>query len=245
MQQLEFVFTYGQPQEQKKKTAIDDPNRQYMIKYKYDTITNEELNKFHDQLQKLIYDTIRKNFVQVEIKDVYQEIWKKISKAKHSWNENMGTKVSTWIVLVCLSVINGLRAKAKKHQDRYVLYNDLCPNDENNENNEKGQTIAIKFGLVDDKEQRQIAYKEDLKYFLDSLNEKEKSIVDLILNVDVDELNKNGNIKYKRKRITKTFIRSKMNMKLKDFQKVMNGLQKKYKTMIMYREYNENASEDY
>lgn len=251
LEQIEFVFTYGEQKKikQKKKSSkpkvqiLDDPNRQYMIKYKYDTITPEQLQIFHNQIEKLIYDTIRKNYVQLEIKDVYQEIWKKIAKAKHSWKQDMGTRVSTWIVLVCLSVINGLRAKAKKHQDRYVLYNDLNVNEEDNDKIDKGQTIAIKYGLTDDKNLRNMYFSEDFKYFLESLNEKEKKVVDLVLNVNPEQLNENGNVKYKKKRITKTFLRSKIDIKPKEFQVLMNGLKTKFRQMILHRD-TQNASED-
>ena len=44
------------------KTDLETRNRELMIKYKYEKITDKELNELHKNLEKLIYQIIHKNF---------------------------------------------------------------------------------------------------------------------------------------------------------------------------------------
>lgn len=224
--QMQFKFTYP-------KKVEDDPNRQLFIKYKYNKITESQLKQLHDQLQKLIHDVIRKNYIIMDQKDVYQQIWKKIAKAKHSWNEDAGTKVSTWIVIVCISVINGLRLKVKKNRQRYVLYNDLNPQIQQDDNNQRGQTMALKYGMLEQKPLQNLCFSQQMSNFLEQLTEQEKNIVDIILNVDLKDLNKNGNDKYVKKQITKSYIQQKIGVKGKQFVEIFEGLKQKFKELII------------
>ena len=226
--QLEFDFDF------KPKKFLDDPNRELMIKYKYDRITEKELDQLHLQLQNLIYDSIRKNYIKMDIKDVYQEIWKKIAKAKHSWNENNGTRVSTWIVCVCMSVINGLRMNLKKHNDRYCLYNDLSFNQEDED--VEGENLAIKYSLINDVPLKEFLQSESMKRFIDSLNDTEKDIIDIVLNSTIDDFNESSSLKYKKKKITKIFIKEKSGLNQKEFKDVMDKLKFKFKKLILDEE---------
>ena len=139
----------------------------------------------------------------MDIKDVYQEIWKKIAKAKHSWNENAGTKVSTWIVCVCMSVINGLRMNVKKYNERYCLYDDMP----NTEEDAEGESLAIKYSLINEVPMKELFQRESMKRFLNSLNDNERNIIDIVLNSTVDDFNKGSSLKYHKKKITKSFVR--------------------------------------
>lgn len=234
-EQLQFNFIYGK---------FEDPNRQLMIKYKYDTITSQQLYELHNKLSKLIYDIIRKNYINMSKQDVYQQIWKKISKAKHSWNQNAGTKVSTWIVIVCISVINGLRLKCKKYNQRYVLYNDISSNEEDNEQIQECQKFAISNGLLNYNNFQQLYFSQQMQLFLKSLNDKQKSIVNMILTVNQDQLNQNGNEKYIKKKMTKNYLYKKSGMKQKQFQKQMIQIQQRFNEIILNKEYKYVSKKD-
>lgn len=229
LEQMEFNF-----EQEKSQKKIDDPNRQLMIKYKYNKISDEQLNELHDKIKKLLYDLIHKNFVKVNTKDVYQQIWKKIAKAKHSWNENAGTRVSTWIVCVCMSVINGLRMKQKKIDDRYILYDDLQEREEGD--SLPGQQIAQKYGLMEEKPLQSICFSEEFKKFMDTLNDNERDIINLVLYSDVNDLNKGNELKYQKKKITKAYIREKLGMKQKKFFDIMQGLKQRFHRMIIQKD---------
>ena len=109
---------------------INDPNRALMIKFKYGTITESEFEVFHNNVKKLIYKAMHSNTVMMDWDDIYQEIWKKILRSKHTWKENKGTYVSTWITIVANSVLNTLRQNVIKHRSRFCLYEDLRANAE-------------------------------------------------------------------------------------------------------------------
>lgn len=213
----------------------DDPNRELMIKFKYNTITESQLQQLRKQLHKLIYDIIRKNYVNMDCRDVYQEIWKKIIKSKHSWNENIGTKVSTWIVWVCLSVINGLRMRQKKYSDRYSLYQDFVPQSQQNNNIDSYQSVLFSSGLVDQKPFQRMYFNEEFEQFVSGLNDIQRDIINLVLSVDSQKLNKEIPSRYVKKKITKSYIKDKLKLKQKQFGQIMQNLKKKFHDKIVLK----------
>lgn len=228
MQQLvQMQFDFSQ-----KVIVKNDPNRELMIKFKYDIITDDELQQLRKQLHKLIYDIIRKNYVKMDSRDVYQQIWKKIIKSKHSWNQDIGTKVSTWIVWVCLSVINGLRLKSKKYSDRYFLYEDLNTQEQSGESYEN---ILYGSQMIDQKPLQSMYFNEQFNEFINGLNDIEKDIINMVLNVDKEQLNKQFPSKYQKKKITKGFIKQRLNLKQKQFYEIMSELKKKFHDKIVSR----------
>lgn len=229
MQQLiQMQFDFSQ-----RIVVLDDPNRQLMIKFKYDKISDEQLQLLRKQLHKLIFDIIRKNYVKMDCRDVYQQIWRKIIKSKHSWNQNIGTKVSTWIVWVCLSVINGLRLKQKKYADRYSLYQDLVQQEQGVD---KYEYILFNSGLVDQKPLQKMCFSEQFTEFISGLNDVEKDIINMVLQTEVDQMNKQENNRYKKKKITKGYIKNKLNLKQKQFYRIMEELKKKFHQKIVKKD---------
>jgi DNA-directed RNA polymerase specialized sigma24 family protein len=86
------------------------------------------------------------NNVMMDWDDVYQEIWKKIIRCRHTWNESKGTMVSTWITIVANSVINTLRQSVNKYRSRYCLYDDICSSsDEENESSDREKCDFVQF----------------------------------------------------------------------------------------------------
>src|SRR5574344_1699306 len=62
----------------------NDPNRELMIKFKHDISTCEDEKKLHENIKKLIFKAMHSNYVRMDFDDVYQEIWKKIIRSKHT-----------------------------------------------------------------------------------------------------------------------------------------------------------------
>jgi len=59
---------------------------------------------------------------------------------------------------------------------------------------------------------------------MDTLNDNERDIINLVLYSDVNDLNKGNELKYQKKKITKAYIREKLGMKQKKFFDIMQGL---------------------
>lgn len=216
-------------------TICNDKNRSLMIKYKYDTITPSELNEFHNRIEKLIYKVIRKNFLMMDIKDIYQEVWRKICKCKHTWNENKGTMVSTWIVIVAQSVINSLRQNKNKYDSRYMCYEDL-PDFVDAET--AGEDKAVRFNSsIRDGFYRKEESNLRMKEFLEGLTDDERRIIDVIMTTGYDELNKCNNSKYSKSKITRKFIREKLDMPERELKEALSELQKKYHDLFECSDY--------
>ncbi len=122
---------------------INDPNRKLMIKFKYGTITESEFNTFYENVKKLIYKAMHSRMVVMDWDDIYQEIWQKIIRSKHTWKESKGTYVSTWVTIVAFSVLSTLRQNAIKHNSRFCLYEDLKASVENGEENPELNDILL------------------------------------------------------------------------------------------------------
>lgn len=207
-------------------TVCNDKNRVLMIKYKYDTITPDELNELHNRIEKLIYKVIRKNYLMMDIRDIYQEVWKKICKCKNTWNEDKGTMVSTWIVIVAQSVINSLRQSKNKYDSRYMCYDDL-PDFEDGET--AGEDRAVRSNpTIRDGFYRKEDSKLRIREFMSELSDNEKRIIDIIMSTGYDELNKNNESKYCKNKITRKFIREKIDLPEKELKDVFEELQRKY-----------------
>lgn len=122
---------------------IRDPNRALMIKFKYGTITESEFQTFHENIKKLIYKAMHSRMVVMDWDDIYQEVWQKIIRSKHTWNESKGTYVSTWVTIVTFSVLSTLRQNAIKHNSRFCLYEDLKASVEKGEDNPELNDILL------------------------------------------------------------------------------------------------------
>jgi len=204
---------------------IKDPNRELMIKFKYNTATDEDTMMLHENVKKLIYKVMHSNCVRMEFEDVYQEVWKKIVKSKHSWNENMGTKVSTWIVCVANSVVNSLRTDVNKYNSRYCLYNDINYNNEEDldlvdYNNNKR---LYEESYIDNSMLNIILFSDDYKMFINTLNPDEKTILDIMLKINKTSTGT------KTKRVSYNKICQTLDMKNSKLKRSMNSLKEKFR----------------
>ncbi len=166
--------------------ASADPNRKLMIKFKYNDLNQAEEYLFHENIKNLIYKVMHTNNVMMDWEDVYQEIWKKISRCKYGWKEFKGTYVSTWITIVANSVINTLRTRVKRRNARFCLYDDIGLEDVGINDTgamDKGDAVEEFFNkgdaLID---QTLIAglRQDDYQDFLKSLDPIERRIMDAI-----------------------------------------------------------------
>ena len=163
---------------------ISDPNRELMIKFKYGNLTTQEQNQFHQNIKKLVYKVMHSNNIMMEWDDIYQEIGKKIIKFRHTWNENKGTMVSTWITIVANSVINTLRLNVNKYNSYCCLYDDIftgMPENEQDSGNDKADLIQNQNeNILLNKEQELNFWKEKYKEFLEELDSRELIVMKAI-----------------------------------------------------------------
>lgn len=201
-----------------------DRNRELMIKYKYNRITEDELNQLHNGLSKLIYKIIHSNNIYIDTEEIYQEVWLKIAKSKHTWNETKGTFVSTWVSLVCQSVCNTLRKSLLKRRSCFCLYEDL-----------KGEEIGVSSedfitnkGLIEEETVFGVFIKkEEWEKFISKLDEKEKEIVLLSINTTPDDVRKICGKNVCANRITKKFLMKKLNLRTKVLDEYLEAIKLK------------------
>lgn len=210
------------------KTDLETRNRELMIKYKYEKITDKELNELHKNLEKLIYQIIHKNFISENFNDVNAEIWQKIAKYKDKWDENKGFYVSTWIAKVAFNVIQTMRRSSIIRKNRYMSVDDLKVKDK--KGNEKNIDIEkyLKKQKDNNENQRSLMSKI-IEKCMDNLTDIEKSIVSLYLEEDPEKLYLDGEDRiYKRKKATVSFIKKKLNLTTKEYNNHINSIREKY-----------------
>lgn len=187
MKKREFAFKYGKVKPARlcggrvpvRAYGGNDINRKLMIGFKYGTLSASENNQFHEAIRKIIYRVMHTNNVMMDWDDVYQEIWKKIIRYRHTWKESRGTKVSTWVTIVANSVINTLRNTVRRYRSRYMLYNDMV--DEEEETGEEyADVLALKNGSAPDAAGGMCAA-IDLVEFRKSLTKPEAMALDAML----------------------------------------------------------------
>lgn len=195
-----------------------DPNRELMIKFKYDLATEQDIQQFHENVKKLIYKAIHSNRTNMDFNDLYQEIWKKIIKSKNSWNEQKDIQVSTWIVCVANSVINGCRSKINQHNSRYCLYDDIYPESED----ENERDFLSRKVISEENPYHKTAFSDDYNHFYESLNDNERKVLRALY-----EINSNSRIK-KYGKIPYRHIRNKLSLKQDELLAIIDGLKSKF-----------------
>lgn len=221
-------FEIDKKEVENKTISFEESNRQLMIKYKYDTITNSELNCFYKNIEKLIFKIIKKNYVTENFNDVFNEIWKRIAKYKHKWDENNGTCVSTWISKVALNVINTIRKKNMTYSSRNVSYDGMFIYDKHGEANEVDIDVLVERNKDNSGEERKDFYENMLKCF-ENLSETERKIVELCLDGEPETLViENEKRVYKRRYASATFIKKKLNLTSNQYKKYMKSIGEKY-----------------
>jgi DNA-directed RNA polymerase specialized sigma24 family protein len=214
-----------------KSICSNDINRKLMIKFKYGDLTLSEEHEFHEAIKKMIYKVMHKNCVMMDWEDVYQEIWKKIVKSKHTWKEWKGTMVSTWITIVANSVINTLHQSVNRYNSRFCLYDDLVsssePQDNNNGNSQDTEDVIVfrtDEESMSDSELKKTIWNEQFEEFRAKLDKAESFVFDIIVSMSgdiLDAYDKNLKIPYRE-------LREKSGYDEATFAMVIYNIKKKY-----------------
>lgn len=224
-------------------TVPKDINRRIMLKFKYGNLTRVEEYEFHEKMKKLIYRVMHSNNVLMDWDDVYQEIWKKIVRCRHTWNENKGTYVSTWITIVANSVINTLRREVNRYNSRYCLYDDLVSSSINEEDADPDYMMnrlanSSVEDVLEDNTQRKRDKMDCLDEFKSSLNEAEKAFMDGIYGLE-DKF-----IKYKDKQKPLSELQEILGYDDATFNLMLCSIRKKYCDAFEKNERMEEESSD-
>ena len=212
-------------------TAVcgNDINRALMIKFKYGNMTRDESRAFHEAIKKIIYKVMHTNNVMMNWDDVYQEIWKKIVKCKHTWKEWKGTMVSTWITIVANSVINTLRQNVKRYNSRFCLYDDLMASSDSEEGagqQNNGDSLAFENGdeRLSDSATASMQWSEQYEQFRNSLEPAEAFVFGVAVSMSDDILDK-----YDRSlKIPYSELRARTGYDEATFAVIMYNIRKKY-----------------
>lgn len=203
-------------------------NHDLMIKYKYDTITDRELNVLYKNLEKFIYKIVRKNYVNENFQDVCNEIWRRIAKYKHKWDENKGVCVTTWVGKVAFNVIQTIRKNTISYKTHHLSYDGVFAYGKGGEAKE----IDMEQIISENKDysgERRMEFYEGMKSCFNEFNEMEKKIVSLCLDSDPETLVlENEERTYNRRYASASFIKKKLNLTTNQYKKYMKSIGEKY-----------------
>lgn len=246
--QLEFDFdSLAKNFEEKKKieekkTSRKDKNMELMVKYKYDTISEDELNELYENLEKVVYKIVRHNYVSENFEDVCNEVWRRIAKYKHKFDETKNICVTTWVGKVTINVINTIRRKSIVYKSRNVSYDGMMVYNKKGEAQEIDPDKIFAEEKDDTGEYRKTIYENIMSCFEDC-NDIEKQIINLYLNEDDENLMlQNEKRTYKRWHVSATFIKKKLNLTQNQYVKHMKSIGKKY---VAKQKQNPNDGIDY
>ena len=168
-----------------KNTCVNDRNRALMLKFKYGNLTASEEYQFHEAMKNLIYKVMHTNCVMMDWDDVYQEIWRKICRSKHTWDEDKGTYVSTWITIVASTVISTLRTNVSKYNSRFVRYDDIPSSSDSGDGGGADYKMdSLTEEAEEDMSMRASIWREQYDYFLDMLEPAERSVMQGITSME-------------------------------------------------------------
>lgn len=203
-------------------------NMELMIKYKYDTITKEELDELYLGLERLIYKIIKSNYVTENFNDVCNEIWRRIAKYKHKWDETKGDYVTTWVGKVAMNVINTLRKRTMTYRSRNVSLDGMVTCDKGGEEKpvDMEQLVADNH---DESGERRKKFYDNLMDCFDLFNDTEKEIIKLFLESNPENLVlENEDRTYKRRYASASFIKKKLNLTQNEYNNYIKSIGEKY-----------------
>ena len=226
----------------KAKPTLKERNKELMIKYKYDNITDDELSELYTNLEKLIFKIVRSNYVTENFGDVCNEIWRRIAKYKHKWDENNGDYVTTWVGKVAINVIQTLRKRSMLYRARNVSYDGMVTFGKGGEEKEVEMDKLIADNKDDSGEKRKVFYENIMSCF-DVFDETEKKIVELFLEGDTENLViDDENRTYKRRYASASFIKKKLSLTQNEYNKYIKSIGEKY---VSKQEQDPNDGIDY
>lgn len=234
--ELDFEFYGSKPSIIKKekkecseeKVYSNDRNHELMIKYKYDIITDAELNELYKNLERVIYKIVKNNYVKENFEDVCNEIWRRIAKYKHKWDENKGVCVTTWIGKVAVNVIQTIRKRTMTYSSRNISYDGFFTYDKGGEAKEVDMEKLIADNKDNSGEERSVFYESIMDCF-DVFDEVEKSIVNLCLNCEQNMLVIDDEKRtYKRRYASASFIKQKLKLTNAQYKKYIKSIGDKY-----------------
>lgn len=224
------------------KVSLKDRNIELMTKYKYDEITDEELNEFYCNIEKLIYKIIKNNYVTESFGDICNEIWKRIAKYRNNWDETKGVCVSTWVGKVAINVIQTFRKRSMTYRARNVSLDGMVAFGKGGEEIPLDVENLIAENKDNSGEKRNLFYKNIVDCF-DVFNDTEKQIVELFLNDEPETLFlEDENRVYKRKYASATFVRKKLSLTQTEYNKCIKSIGEKY---VARQKENPNDGIDY
>lgn len=100
-----------------------------MYKWKYDSITDAELNVLYIGIKDIIWHHINPTCCRTPREDMFQSIWAHLGFAKKQWNELSSNKVSTWMWLVVQNYIKNIKYYEVRERNHMVSFSEYV-NDE-------------------------------------------------------------------------------------------------------------------
>ena len=156
------------------------------------------------------------------------EIWRRIAKYKHKFDETKNVCVTSWVGKVSINVIQTLRKKSMLYRSRNVSIEGMVQSGKNGEEIEVNMEKIIADNHDNTGQIRKLFYENILDCFED-FNETEKQIVKLFLESESENLViENEKRIYKRNYASISFIKKKLNITQKEYQKCIKSIGEKY-----------------
>ena len=197
---------------------LNDKLRPYFIKWKFGSITQQELNELYLNVKAMIWDQIYKRYHTMEDEDLFQDIWAHIQDVLQQWDENSDTYVSTWLHFV---IVNWMKYQAYKERRRreHITY--------------VSEYLDVFDPHEDYKARRRAVCDAVRKSINDDLDEQEKRIVQLMYDPNESDLAfANSKKKYYSEKISIKDICALADIDLFTFNKIKESIRKKFSIAI-------------
>ena len=148
-----------------------------MVKFKYDDISQMELNEFYDEVKLLIWRAIHECYCPMNKLDMQHDLWCHITKVKHKWDEKRSNNVSTWLYRVISNRIKEMQKYTSRRN--FIIPENVMKQDDDARSNILEMLDGNKCELFDE-----YADKYCNKLFdnvMEDLDEDEKKYVRLMV----------------------------------------------------------------
>lgn len=207
-------LTAGQDPKDLKNRLINDPLRPYFIKWKFGSITNDELNEIYIKIKAMIWNQIYRKYCSMDNEDLFNSIWLHIQDVLEKWDENSPTYVSTWLHFVIINWIKYMQYKEiKLHSSISYIpeYIDQYEEDFNELESIREKCVAVR-ACIDNE-----------------LTEVEKKVAELMFDPDDIALQfANSKKKYQSQKISKQDICALVGIDNNQLEKIKNILKEKF-----------------
>lgn len=196
-----------------------------MYKFKYDEITDSELNDFYLKIKNMLWWWIEKSFFRADKNDVFQDIWLHLTNQKHKWKEESPNMVSSWMWFVISNWIKTIKYYEARKNRSQICFSDFVLTETEDADDLLGR-------YCDNRQDRTLLC-EAIRQWESTLTGEKKLYVQLLIDPGNDILSLvNSKKKYYSEKISKVDMAQMMHVPVWKLDIIRNELSKELKRFL-------------